>query len=175
MANCVLITGCRKPNLAAPGLDDGPELREEVDADPDGEQDLQHQPHIVPAGLIQLHTHCVDAVGHLHATNTLTLLQSVWHNVAGKPSRQISVPDAAILWCTAVNGQVACYGSDLDGRLYATSESPAQTSPDMMECLQHVKHVCHGQLLHPGCVNSQMLGWWSSDRSGACLQNGSSS
>jgi len=23
-------------------------------------------------------------------------------------------------------------------------------------CTQAVKHVCHGQLLHPGCVNSQM-------------------
>jgi len=78
-------------DLTAPGLNDGPELRDEVDADPDGEQDLQHQAHIVPAGLIQLHTHCVDAVGHLHATNILTLPQSVWYNVAGKASRQISI------------------------------------------------------------------------------------
>jgi len=84
-------TGCREPDLAAPGLNNGLKLREEVDAHPDGEQDLQHQSHIVPAGLIQLHTHCVDAVGHLHATNTLILLQSVWHNVAGKPSKQISL------------------------------------------------------------------------------------
>jgi len=45
------------------------------------------------------------------------------------------VPDAAILWCTAVNGQVACHAPDLHGRLHATSESPAQTSPDLMECL----------------------------------------
>ena len=84
----LIYTGRREADLTALGLDDGPKLTEEVDADPDGEQDLQHQSHIVPAGLIQLHTYCVDAVGHLHATNTLTL---VWHNVAGKSSRQISL------------------------------------------------------------------------------------
>ena len=67
--------------------------------------------------------------------------------------------DAVILWCTATNGQVACYGSDLGSRLCATSESPAQSSPDMMERLQHIKHVCHGQLLYPGCVNSQIPAW----------------
>jgi len=88
MANYYRMQG---KDLAAPGLDDGPELREKVDADPDGQQDLQHQPHIVPAGLIQLHTHSVDAVSHLHATNTLTLLQSVWHKVAARPPKQISV------------------------------------------------------------------------------------
>lgn len=55
----------RVSHLAAAGDHDGPEHAEQLDADPDGEQDLQHQPHIVPCRLIQLHTHCVNAVRHL--------------------------------------------------------------------------------------------------------------
>ena len=82
--------------------------------------------------------------------------------------------NAVILWCTAINGQVACYGFDLGSCLRATSESPAQSSADMMERLQHIKHVCHGQLLYPGCVNSQIPAWMV-DRSGACLHDGGSS
>jgi hypothetical protein len=77
---------------------------------------------------------------------------------ANHPSKS-AFCNAAILWCTAVNGQVTCYGSDLDGQLCATSESPAQTSPDRMKCLQHVKHLYRGQLLYPGCVNSHMPAW----------------
>ncbi len=115
-------------DLAAPGLDDGPELRQEVDGHPNGQHDLKHQSHIVPAGLIQLHTHCMDAVGHLHVTNTLTLPQPVWYNIAGKAYR-LMIVFQTLPSCGAQRSMVRWLATDLTWTIVYVRRQKAQPKP----------------------------------------------
>lgn len=61
-------------DLALGGDGPAPELNDDVGADGQEEDDLQHQAHLSPCGAVQLHLQCVNGVVYLQGRRGNTIV-----------------------------------------------------------------------------------------------------